>query len=71
MREESLEQYLLFDESIKSKLKAVNSRLIEREFEMDLNEIVSDDDKMYEMLIRAKQDTNDHNGNNLTFLKVL
>lgn len=66
-----MEQYLLFDESIKSKLKAVNSRLIEREFEMDLNEIVSDDDKMYEMLIRAKQDTNDHNGNNLTFLKVL
>ena len=71
MREENLEQYLLFDESIKSKLKAVNSRLIEREFEMDLNEIVSDDDKMYEMLIRAKQETNDHNGNNLTFLKVL
>ena len=38
---------------------------------MDLNEIVSDDDKMYEMLIRAKQETNDHNGNNLTFLKAL
>lgn len=50
-------------------MKAVNSRLIERKFEMDLNEIVSDDDKMYEMLIIAKQETNDHNGNNLTFFE--
>ena len=50
-------------------MKAVNSRLIEREFEVDLDEIVSDDDKMYKMLIRAKQETNDHNGNNLTLFE--
>ena len=50
-------------------MKAVNSRLIEREFEVDLNEIVSDDDKMYKILIRAKQETNDHNGNNLTLFE--
>ena len=37
MREENFEQYLLSDEPIKSKLKAVNLRLIEREFEVDLN----------------------------------
>lgn len=69
MRERDFEEYLLSDESIKSKLKAVNSRLskarlIEREFEVDLDEIVSDDDKMYETLIRVRQETNDHNGNN-------
>ena len=69
MREENFEQYLLSDEPIKSKLKAVNLRLIERKFEVDLNQIVSDDDKMYEILIRAKQETNDHNGNNLTLFE--
>lgn len=74
MRERDFEEYLMSDESIKSKLKAVNSRLskarlIEREFEVDLDEIVSDDDKMYETLIRVKQETNDHNGNNSNALR--
>lgn len=74
MRERDFEEYLLFDESIKSKMKAVNSRLskarlIERELEVDLDEIVSDDDKMYETLIRVKQDTNDYNGNNSNALR--
>lgn len=74
MRERDFEEYLLSDESIKSKMKAVNSRLskarlIERELEVDLDEIVSDDDKMYETLIRVKQDTNDYNGNNSNALR--
>lgn len=74
MREKAFEEYLLSDESIKSKLQAVNSRLckarfIEIEFEIDLDECVSDDDKMYETLIRVKLETNDHNGNNSNALR--
>ena len=74
MRERDFEEYLLSDESIKSKMKAVNSRLskarlIERELEVDLDKIVSDDDKMYETLIRVKQETNDYNGNNSNALR--
>ena len=58
------EEYLLSDESIKSKLKAVNSRLskarlIERELGVDLDDVVSDDEKMYDTLMRVKQETND------------
>lgn len=55
-------------------MKAVNlrlskARLIERELGVDLDVIVSDDNKMYETLIRVKQETNDHNGNNSNALR--
>ena len=36
---------------------------------MDLDECVSDDDKMSETLIRVMLETNDHNGNNSDALR--
>ena len=74
MREQDFERYLLSDESIKSKTKAVNSRvskarLIERELGVDLDDVVSDDAVMYETLIGVKQETNDQNGNNSNALR--
>lgn len=74
MREKEFEDYLLADEAIKSKTKAVSSRLskarlIERELGVSLDEIVSDDKVMYETLVKVKQDTNDHNGNNSNALR--
>lgn len=74
MRERDFEEYLLSDESIKSKTKAVNSRiskarLIERELGVDLDEIVLDDTKMYQTLLRVKRETNDQNGNNSNALR--
>ena len=74
MRERDFEEYLLSDESIKSKMKAVNSRLskarlIERELGVDLDDVVSDDEKMFDTPMRVKQETNDHNGNNSNALR--
>lgn len=74
MREQDFEEYLLSDESIKSKRKAIVSRLskarlIERELGVDLDYVVSDDAVMYKTLIRVKQETNDHNGNNSNALR--
>ena len=74
MRERDFEEYLLSDESIKSKKKAIVSRiskarLIERDLGVDLDEVVSDDSVMYETLIRVKQETNDQNGNNSNALR--
>lgn len=74
MRERDFEEYLLSDESIKSKKKAIVSRiskarLIERDLGVDLDEVVSDDSVMYETLIRVKLETNDQNGNNSNALR--
>lgn len=74
MRERDFEEYLLSDESIKSKMKAVDSRLskarlIERKFEVDLDDVVSYDEKMLHTLMRVKQETNGHNGNNSNALR--
>lgn len=74
MREHDFEKYLQSDESIKSKRKAVVSRIskarmIERELDVNLDDVVSDDAVMYEILIRVKQETNDQNGNNSNALR--
>ena len=74
MREQDFEEYLRSDESIKSKKKAVVSRiskarLIERVLGVDLDEVVSDDDVMYDTLIRVKLETKDQNGNNSNALR--
>lgn len=74
MREHDFEEYLQLDEAIRSRRKAVVSRiskarLIERELGVDLDDVVSDDDVMYEILIRVKQETNDKNGNNSNALR--
>lgn len=68
MREQEFEDYLLQDDNIKSKVKAVRSRInkarmIERHFDTSLDTIVSDDDIMYETLVRIKAEMKDANGN--------
>ena len=68
MRESDFEIYLLDDESIKSKVKAVRSRInkarmVERHFGQSLDTIVNNDDVMYETLVRIKAEMKDTNGN--------
>lgn len=68
MRESDFESYLLADDSIKSKIKAVRSRMgkarmIEKHFEISLDSIVCDDEKMYQILLRIKAEMKDTNGN--------
>lgn len=68
MREQEFENYLLEDENIVSKVKAVRSRvnkarMIERHFDTPLDYIVSDDKRMYESLLKIKAEMNDVNGN--------
>ena len=67
MKELEFERYLLADEKIVSKTKAVRSRiskgkLIERHFDESLDSIVSDDDKTYKALLRIKAEMKDQNG---------
>ncbi len=68
MREEEFEKYLLEDDNIVSKVKAVRSRvnkarMIERHFKTSLDYIVSDDRRMYESLLKIKAEMKDTNGN--------
>lgn len=67
MRETDFENYLLADENIVSKTKAVRSRLnkarmIERYFETSIDNIVRDDEATYNTLIRIKAEMKDTNG---------
>ncbi|ADU28473.1 hypothetical protein [Evansella cellulosilytica] len=67
MREEEFERYLVSDSMIASKDKAVRSRLskarkIEVEFRVNLDEIVREDERMYETLKRIKREFTDSNG---------
>lgn len=68
MREEDFERYLLSDESIVSKIKAVRSRInkarmLERHFNGSLDSIVCNDDKTYHALLRIRAEMKDTNGN--------
>ena len=68
MRESDFENYLLDDNKIVSKTKAVRSRLnkarmIERHFKKSLDAIVSDDAITYNTLLRIKAEMKDTNGN--------
>lgn len=68
MRERDFEEYLINDPNIKSKVKAVSSRLskarsVERQFETSLDKIVADDNLMFETLCHIKNQMNDTNGN--------
>jgi len=68
VREREFENYLLKDENIVSKVKAVRSRvnkvrMIERHFDTSLDYIVSDDRRMYESLLKIKAEMKDTNGN--------
>lgn len=68
MKEQEFENYLLLDDNIVSKVKAVRSRvnkarMIERHFDTSLDYIVSDDKRMYESLLKIKVEMKDTNGN--------
>lgn len=68
MREKEFEDFLINDSNIVSKSKAIRSRInkgrmIERHFDTSLDIIVSDDDTMYETLIKIKNEMKDTNGN--------
>lgn len=68
MRESDFENYLLDDNNIKSKVKAVRSRIskarmIERHFGQALDTIVANDDTMYDTLVKIKAEMKDTNGN--------
>ncbi|RDE32260.1 hypothetical protein DV713_17345 [Parageobacillus thermoglucosidasius] len=52
------------DSNIKSKVKAVNSRVaralrVEREFNVDLDDIVKNDEAMYHLLLQIQEKLND------------
>ena len=68
LKESDFAEYLNNDPNIKSKVKAVNSRvskarLVERQFRILLDDIVADDKLMYQTLSRIKNEMNDINGN--------
>ena len=68
MREQEFENYLLEDNNIVSKVKAVRSRvnkarMIEKHLSISLDHIISDDQSMYDALIKIKAEMNDINGN--------
>ena len=68
LRERDFAEYLNNDPNIKSKVKAVNSRLskarlVERQFETSLDSIVADDILMFQTLCLIKSEMNDTNGN--------
>jgi len=67
MDESGFEKFLLDDEGIKSKNKAVASRMskaraVEREFDMSLDTIVESDITMYHTLIAINQRMNNRSG---------
>ncbi len=67
MREEEFRRFLLDDPQIESKVKAVSSRRskarsVEDSFNLDLDNYVNDDMKLYNLLIRIKDELHDSNG---------
>ncbi|MDD4402048.1 MAG: hypothetical protein PHI24_09295 [Desulfitobacteriaceae bacterium] len=67
MREAEFAKYLDADPNITSKDKAVRSRMtrarkIEQHFNITLDSIVADDNKMFDILCRIKKELNDSNG---------
>ncbi|MCK6208339.1 hypothetical protein KZX50_23175 [Bacillus infantis] len=67
MREEEFAKFLINDNQINSKDKAVRSRiskarLVEDRFNVNLDQIVKDDKEVYGLLKRIKDELNDSNG---------
>lgn len=67
MREEEFTKFLDQDSDIVSKDKAVRSRIskargVEKKFNIDLDNIVKDDDKMFDLLVKIKNELGDSNG---------
>lgn len=64
MREIEFKNYLVQSEQIQSKVKSVASKvskalIVERELKVDLDSIVKDDEKTYQLLIRVQEELND------------
>ncbi|WP_185223193.1 hypothetical protein [Parageobacillus thermoglucosidasius] len=64
MKEAEFRKFLMNDSNIKSKVKAVNSRVaralrVEREFNVDLDDIVKNDEAMYHLLLQIQEKLND------------
>lgn len=64
MREIEFKNYLVQSEQIQSKVKSVASKvskalIVERELNVDLDQIVKDDEKMYQLLVRVQREMND------------
>lgn len=67
MRDAEFAKYLDADANIKSKDKAVRSRMtkarkVEQYFNVSLDSVVADDNRMLEILLRIKKELNDSNG---------
>ncbi len=67
MREEEFTKFLNQDNNIISKDKAVKSRLskarsVEKKFNIDLDYIVKDDNRMFDLLVKIKDEFSDSNG---------
>ncbi|MDD3305831.1 MAG: hypothetical protein PHO29_01875 [Acetobacterium sp.] len=68
MQESKFMDYLINDSNITSKNKAVSSRMsraraVEKTLNLSLDEIVDDDKKMYQSLIRINEEMKNANGN--------
>lgn len=64
MREAEFRNFLINDSNIKSKVKAVNSRVaralkVEREFNINLDDVVKNDEAMYNLLLQIQEKLND------------
>lgn len=67
MRQAEFERFLVESEAIQSKKKAVVSRIakalkVERELKVNLDNIVDDDEKTYELLLKIRRNMNEVNG---------
>lgn len=67
MRDAEFAKYLDADANIKSKDKAVRSRMtkarkVEQHFNISLDSVVADDNKVFDILCRIKKELNDSNG---------
>jgi hypothetical protein len=67
MKESEFEAFLSDDLAITSKVKAVKSRMskarsVENHFDINLDGVVSNDQLMYETLLRIQVELNDKNG---------
>lgn len=64
MREVEFRNFLINNSNIKSKVNAVNSRVkralkVEREFNIDLDNVVKNDDDMYHLLLQIQEKLRD------------
>jgi SMC interacting uncharacterized protein involved in chromosome segregation len=64
MREVEFRKFLINNSDIKSKVKAVNSRVakalkVEREFNIDLDNVVKNDEDMYNLLLQIQEKFSD------------